>query len=166
MGINRSLKFSPSIGDRRDIHKGQCELELTLHRIHDFLPSSCCGVSELIGQAVKSTFSGSLLSRIDNHIKRRCQALGFHLRTSQALVEGALFRQSRQSCTVLSVMLTVARCNQLPGRFCKSRKIAFAFLGLPRCTFAISNPIEYNSRLSSRCLGIDANSTREQSGAS
>src|SRR5436190_24018597 len=128
MRVNRELKVAPSVGDRRDVHEGQSELKLTLHPIYDFLASFGCSVTKLIGHAVNSTFfSGSLPEEetiiADNDATRS----EFHLRTlrtlrtCQAVAGSALFRQSRQSCTVLSVMLNAARCNQLLGRFCKSR---------------------------------------------
>src|SRR5437667_9739880 len=119
MRVDRALKVAPSAGDRRDVHEGQSELKLPLHPIYDFLASFGGSVTELIGHAVTSTFFSGSLPREETIIADNdATRLEFHLRTlrtCQAVAGSALFRQSRQSCTVLSVMLNAARCNQLLG---------------------------------------------------
>src|SRR5579859_4433473 len=74
-------------------------------------------------------------------------------------------RHSFQSWSVTSSISFAALCSHLPLRFAKSFFTAGIARGDPKCMFAISRPIEYKSRSSSRSFGSVDSSMREQSGA-
>src|ERR1700722_3637098 len=78
------------------------------------------------------------------------------------------FQPLRQSSQSFSVALHIASAASCSHRFflCgRSRLISGICCGEPKCMLAVSHPIEYSSRASSRSAGSETSSIREQSGA-
>lgn len=76
------------------------------------------------------------------------------------------FRHASQSSSVALHIVFAALCSQRPLRCPKSRRICGIAPGEPKCILAVSHPIEYSSCASSLSAEREANSIREQSGAS